>query len=124
MILEAEKANLHAELTFYKRELAKLCLMANVKFPIFRPPAQLMEDESLYGRSSKFTVTSGFESHTAKGARVDPQTPSLYQLNAHMLYGQAAKGAVTQYQTIVSNEEERALYRSSGQEDQVSTSVS
>ena len=36
MILAAEKSNMQAELSFYKSELAKLCLRTGSKFPVFR----------------------------------------------------------------------------------------
>jgi len=36
MILAAEKQNMMAELSFYKSELAKICLRTGTKFPVFR----------------------------------------------------------------------------------------
>ena len=36
MILQAEKSTLQAELSFYKSEMAKLCLRTGAKFPVFR----------------------------------------------------------------------------------------
>ncbi len=50
MILAAEKANIHAELVFYKNELAKLCLSTGTRFPVFRQPESsnliLMQEKS------------------------------------------------------------------------------
>ena len=44
MILAAEKANIQAELIFYKNELAKLCLRTHSKFPVYRqPPTETSE---------------------------------------------------------------------------------
>ena len=35
MILAAEKYNMLAEITFYKNELAKICLQTGLSFPVF-----------------------------------------------------------------------------------------
>lgn len=41
MILTAEKANMQAELVFYKNELAKMCLSTGTRFPVFMTPEPL-----------------------------------------------------------------------------------
>lgn len=57
MILAAEKQNLHAELAFYKNELAKLCLRHNVQFPVFRPITQKSCSSSTDGGNNTFNLT-------------------------------------------------------------------